>query len=256
MGNNTSVLIRYSNANRYKFQWYAEFLRFIGYFVCEYLKEDNDSDELDEYIYDIEFDLDNDEKTEIYDGILGEFKGNEYECNYLKNVFENYNLFQAAVTLQYFSINSTVTYMAGKHFKEAANELDALYKKYSDTNILYEFNYARLYCRQKANLACFLCKKPLYYTENELGSMCSQFANKFPGENNIYMLLGLIFENSSRNKMNAVNAFIEAKDRIGKEPYVSNILYKIGKACEGEENLRWLMNDAYENAYNIMPKIP
>lgn len=84
MGNNTSVLIRYSNANRYKFQWYAEFLRFIGYFVCEYLKEDNDSDELDEYIYDIEFDLDNDEKTEIYDGILREFKGNEYECNYLK----------------------------------------------------------------------------------------------------------------------------------------------------------------------------
>ena len=65
MGNNTSVLIRYSNANRYKFQWYAEFLRFIGYFVCEYLKEDNDSYELDEYIYDIEFDLDNDEKTEI-----------------------------------------------------------------------------------------------------------------------------------------------------------------------------------------------
>lgn len=255
MGNNTSVLIRYSNANRYKFQWYAEFLRFIGYFVCEYLKEDNDSYELDEYIYDIEFDLDN----EIYDGILGvlgKFKGNEYEyeLNYLKKVFENYNLFQAAVTLQYFSINSTVTYMAGKHFKEAANELDALYEKYSDTNILYEFNYARLYCRQKANLACFLCKKPLYYTENELGSMCSQFADEFPGENNIYMLLGLIFENSSRNKMNAVNAFIEAKDRIGKEPYVSNILYKIGKACEGEENLRWLMNDAYENAYNIMPK--
>lgn len=158
MGNNTSVLIRYSNANRYKFQWYAEFLRFIGYFVCEYLKEDNDSDELDEYIYDIEFDLDNDEKTEIYDGILREFKGNEYECNYLKNVFENYNLFQAAVTLQYFSINSTVTYMAGKHFKEAANELDILYKKYSDTNIQYEFNYARLYCRQKANLACFCVK--------------------------------------------------------------------------------------------------
>lgn len=161
MGNNTSVLIRYSNANRYKFQWYAEFLRFIGYFVCEYLKEDNDSYELDEYIYDIEFDLDNDEKTEIYDGILGvlgKFKGNEYEyeLNYLKKVFENYNLFQAAVTLQYFSINSTVTYMAGKYFKEAANELDASYKKYSDTNILYEFNYARLYCRQKANLACFL----------------------------------------------------------------------------------------------------
>lgn len=92
MGNNTSVLIRYSNANRYKFQWYAEFLRFIGYFVCEYLKEDNDSYELDEYIYDIEFDLDNDEKTEIYDGILGvlgKFKGNEYELNYLKKVFEN-----------------------------------------------------------------------------------------------------------------------------------------------------------------------
>lgn len=46
MGNNTSVLIKYSNKNRYKFQWYAEFLKFIGYFVCEYLKEDRDSEEL------------------------------------------------------------------------------------------------------------------------------------------------------------------------------------------------------------------
>ena len=34
-------------------------------FVCEYLKEDNDSYELDEYIYDIEFDLDNDEKQKF-----------------------------------------------------------------------------------------------------------------------------------------------------------------------------------------------
>lgn len=239
MGNNTSVLIKYSNKNRYKFQWYAEFLRFIGYFVCEYLKEDRDSEELlDEYTYDLEIDLDTDKETEIYYGIMCQFNGTAYELNYLKKVFENYNLFQATVTLKYFSMNSTITDKAGKYFKEAANELDALYEKYSDTNILYEFNYARLYCRQKANLACFLCKKPLYYTENELGSICSQFANKFPGENNIYMLLGLIFENSSRNKMNAVNAFIEAKDRIGKEPYVSNILYKIGKACEGEENLR------------------
>lgn len=251
MGNNTSVLIKYSNANKYKFQWYAEFLRFIGYFVCEYLKEDSDSDKLDEYTYDIELDLDNDKKTEVYITILSQFNGNAYELNYLKKVFEDYNLFQAAVTLQYFSINSTITYEAGKHFKEAVNELDALYEKYSD---IYEFNYARLYCRQKANLACFLCKKPLYYTENELGSMCSQFADEFPGENNIYMLLGLIFENSSRNKMTAVNAFIEAKDMIGEEPYVSSILYKLGKACEGEENLRWLMNDAYENAYGIMPK--
>lgn len=248
MGNNTSVLIRYSNTNRYKFQWYAEFLRFIGYFVCEYLKEDSDSDKLDEYTYDIELDLDNDEKAEVYEIILGEFSGTAYELNCLKKVFEDYNLFQAAVTLQYFSINSTITYEAGKHFKDAVNELDAL-----DADI-YEIKYTRLYCRQKANLACFLCKKSLYYNENELGSMCSQFANEFPDASNIYMLLGLIFENSSRNKMTAVNAFIEAKDMIGEEPYVSSVLYKIGKACEGEENLRWLMNDAYENAYNIMPK--
>lgn len=251
MGNNTSVLIRYSNTNRYKFQWYAEFLRFIGYFVCEYLKEDSDSDELDEYTYDIELDLDNDKKTEVYVTILSQFNGNAYELNYLKKVFEDYNLFQAAVTLQYFTINSTITYEAGKHFKEAVNELDDLYEKYSD---IYEFNYARIYCRQKANLACFLCKKSLYYNETELGSMCSQFTNEFPDASNIYMLLGLIFENSSRNKMTAVNAFIEAKDMIGEEPYVSSILYKLGKACEGEENLRWLMNDAYENAYNTMPK--
>lgn len=249
MGNNTSVLIKYSNKNRYKFQWYAEFLRFIGYFVCEYLKEDKDSEELlDEYTYDLEIDLDNDKKIEIYDGILCQFNGTAYELNYLKKVFENYNLFQASVTLQYFRMNSTITDKAGKHFKKAVNELDAL-----DADI-YEINYAMIYCRQKANLACFLCKKTLYYNVDELGCMCSQFANEYPGESNIYMLLGLIFENYSWNSMNAVNAFIEAKDMIGEKPYVSSVLYKLGKACEGEDNLRSLMNDAYENSYNTMPK--
>lgn len=249
MGNNTSVLIRYSNKNRYKFQWYAEFLRFIGYFVCEDLKEDSDSDELlSEYTYDLEIDLDTNKETEIYYDILCKFNGTAYELNYLKKVFEDYNLFQAAVTLQYFRLNSTITDKAGKKFKEAVNELDAL-----DADI-YEINYAMIYCRQKANLACFLCKKTLYYNVDELGSMCAQFANEYPGESNIYMLLGLIFENYSWNSMNAVNAFIEAKDMIGEKPYVSSVLYKLGKACEGEENLRSLMNDAYENAYNTMPK--
>ncbi|WP_455720056.1 hypothetical protein [Agathobacter sp.] len=255
MVNNTSVLLKYSNKNRYKFQWNAEFLRFLGYFVCECLKEDNDSKDLEKYEYSIELDLDEIDQIEIYNSILGLFSGKENEWIDLRNVFEKWNLFQAAVTLQYFSINSEITDRAGNYFKEAVADLNKRFAEHgSGADFRYEYCYARLYCMQKANWACYLCKKPLYYQEDELGSMCMEFSNEFPDNGNIYMLLGMIYENSSRNKMSAVNAFIESKNSIGMKPYVTSVLYKIGKACEGEENLRWLMNDAYENAYNIMPK--
>ena len=36
--NDVLVLIKYSNENRNTFQFYSEFLKFIGYIVCEYLK--------------------------------------------------------------------------------------------------------------------------------------------------------------------------------------------------------------------------
>ena len=74
MGNNTSVLIKYSNKNRYKFQWYAEFLKFIGYFVCEYLKEDRDSEEL----LDATLDMDEEATAEKIEKIHTEYVSAQY----------------------------------------------------------------------------------------------------------------------------------------------------------------------------------
>lgn len=252
---NTSVLIKYSNENRFKFQLYAEFFRFIGYFVCEYLKEDIDSEELDNYLYDLEIDLDIVDDIEIFDSISFKFNGSQTELYELKRVFQKCYLFQATVTLQYFSINSVIVDKAGELFKSAAEALDDFYNKnQSIIKFEYEYNYALLYCKQKVNLACSLCKKKLYYPLDKLVGECINFYREYPENANIFMLLGLIYENSSQNRLNAVNSFIKAKENIGEAPYVASVLYRLGKACEGEEGLRWLMNDAYENAYNIMPK--
>ena len=255
MVNNTSVLIKYSNKNRYKFQQYAEFLRFIGYFVCEYLKEDDDSEKLDKYIFNFELDLDFDDDTEINNNINTWFDGSETELRELKDVFSKWNLFQASVTLQYFSTNASLATTAGNLFKSAADELDSFYcNNKSRINFEFEYYYAQLYCKQKTNSACFLSKKVLYYPIDELIEQCNNLHRLYPENENIYVLEGLIYENTTSNRINTVQAYIAAKENIGEEPYVSSVLYRMAKACEGEEGLRWLMNEAYENAYNIIPK--
>lgn len=97
--NDVLVLIKYSNENRNTFQFYSEFLKFIGYIVCEYLKEDKDSKKLDEYSFSFELDLDFDDKSQIDLEISTYFQGSEAELNALKETFQEYNLFQASVTL-------------------------------------------------------------------------------------------------------------------------------------------------------------
>lgn len=94
--NDVLVLIKYSNENRNTFQFYSEFLKFIGYIVCEYLKEDKDSKKLDEYSFSFELDLDFDDKSQIDLEISTYFQGSEAELNALKETFQEYNLFQAS----------------------------------------------------------------------------------------------------------------------------------------------------------------
>lgn len=66
------------------------------------------------------------------------------------------------------------------------------------------------------------------------------------------MLLGMIYEISKGNKMDAIDAFTDAKNGIGDMPYVSSVLYRLGKVCEGSEVLRWLMNDSYLMSYKVL----
>lgn len=249
---NKSVLLKYSNRNRRKFQKHAEFLRFVGVFVCEYLVEDEDSINLDGYDYDVECELDSGIKLKEYCSYW--FEGSVRTYDQLKRVFEKFDLLQASVTLQYFSMNTGYVQKAGHCFKEASEELDAYFRNISRAKDEYEFQYARLYCKQKANLAQYLTNKELYFPIDELGKECVILQKQFPDCPNTFMLLGMIYEISKGNKMDAIDAFTDAKNGIGDMPYVSSVLYRLGKVCEGSEVLRWLMNDSYLMSYKAMPK--
>lgn len=253
MKESKSVLLRYSNKNRIKFQRYAEFFRLIGVCVCESLSEDGDSLRLERGFYNAEYDLD----TPIKLKSLKEFwfDGEDYTYQKLRNVYRNNHLLQAAVTLQYFYMNSPVVEVAGEHFKEAADELDEFYweNEYALSQE-YEIQYARLYCKQKVNLAQYLRHNQITYPVETLAEECVALRESFPMCENTSVLLGLIYEISPKHKMDAIEAFLDACSAMENKPYVSSVLYRLGKICEETVSLRNLMDSAYHKAYEEMPK--
>ena len=258
MVKNKSVLLIYSNDNRIKFQKYAELFRLVGIYVCEGAKEDcsgiNNFED-----YDVRYDLD----EEKYDGsqkdlnerLMEVLEVNLSNFNQLVATFIKYNVLQASMTLQYFCIDTPVVEEAGVLFSEAASELSQYYESNKEITCWdYSIRYATLYCKQKANLAQYLTKGYLYYTVDELLEEALQLQHDFPECSNTWMLMGLVCEISKVHKLDAVEAFKRARDAVGNKPYVSSILYRLGKNCEEIESLRELMDDSYQTAYEVLPK--
>lgn len=258
MVKNKSVLLIYSNDNRIKFQKYAELFRLVGIYVCEGAKEDcsgiNNFED-----YDVRYDLD----EEKYDGsqkdlnerLMEVLEVNLSNFNQLVATFIKYNVLQASMTLQYFCIDTPVVKEAGILFSGAATELSQYYEQNKKISCFdYSIRYAILYCKQKANLAQYLTKDYLYYTVDGLLEEALQLQHDFPECSNTWMLMGLVCEISKVHKLDAVEAFKRARDAVGNKPYVSSILYRLGKNCEEIESLRELMDDSYQTAYEVLPK--
>lgn len=259
---NKSILLTYSNKNRIKFQKYAEFFRFIGVYVCENLLEDIEEavqlEMKDDFDAEYRFDDSNGSDLELRDLFLEFFEQEALtaeEQDELIRVFCDYKLLQASMTLQYFNISDSIVSPAGRFFKGAAEALEAFFSKsgnYIESS--YEIRYAVLYCKQKANLARDLAEGYLYYSIEELLDEALELQKDFPNHSNTWMLIGMICEISKGHRLQAINAFKEARDAVRNQPYVSSILYRIGKNCEDIEMLVHLKNDSYEEAYNRMPK--
>lgn len=247
----TSVLLTYSNKNRVSYQKCAEFFRLIGIYVVEKVIETDDSIQ-----FDIEFDIDKNNFKDVilkFKKALGDSQTVKFVNEILK-AYNKYNLFQASMTLQYFCINHPLVQTAGELFENAAKQLEEYYNnncEQAEKN--YFIRYAKLYCKQKANLAKFLTKDYLYYSVDELIEENLNLQKDFPEYSNICVLMGLICEISKEYKMDCIEAFKKARDAVGNKPYVVNILYQLGKNSEGIEIFRNLKYDSYEKAYNIMP---
>lgn len=254
-----SVLLMYSNENRIRYQEYAEFFRLIGVYVCEGFKLKGYP--LDDIEADEKYNLDDTELNLVQeyinflsrDELAADPQGKTAEK--VVQVFQKYDLLQASVTLQYFCINTPIVDGAGNFFRDAAKELEVFYlenKNIAEPN--YQIRYAILYCKQKANLAKSLRNKGLDYPIEDLLKDAYNLQERFPNCSNTWMLIGMICEISKEYKMQAIEALKKATDIVRGKIYSASILYRLGKNCEGIEVLDHLKNDAYERAYNVMPK--
>lgn len=237
-----SLLLKYSNKNRLLFQDCAEYFRLLGYFVCEYLKDDGWSRKLEQYNFDYELDLDD------FSGERGSWSQNSLVDRELYDVFCANELMRASVTIQYFNVDTEIIDIAGESFERAAEQLAKLGRGE------YEFRYALLYCKQKANLARFIRRRVLYCSVDELAVECVRLQKEFPNCANLSMLLGLIYEISKPHRTDAILAFVEAVKAIRNEPYAASVSYRLGKSCEGIGAARNLMVRAYSMAYELYPR--
>ncbi|MCM1537639.1 MAG: hypothetical protein NC254_04490 [bacterium] len=276
MGNIESILLTYDNPERVDYQFFAEFLRLAGIYVCEDCRTEAAKNvRWDEGIFSAVYVI---EKQATHAGKLNRrrkvSKLNSladnlhsqtgasafYDCWYdIAKVYLTYDLLQAGVTMQYFRTkvptkNKATIRKVGDLFERAADAFVRLVKE----NPWYMNNqyirYAKLYCKQKANLARYFCGEPVVYYVDDLGAEGMALLQRFPEFSNAWALLGFVYEISADHVKDTVDAFQRAIQMEGAKPYVSSIYYWLGKRCEEYSYLRTQVYDFYEKAYRLMPK--
>lgn len=270
-----SVELSYENDRRMDYQLFAEFLRLAGVYVYEYNKT-VDSDKVAEIETDAEctgrYEILSEDLPEAADqreklGILHQKLQDAIsqtaleECyEKLEEIFLKHGLLQAGVNLQYFRAITDQPAMkevledAGKRFENAADDLVDIIKK----NPTYENNchmrYARMFCKQKANLAKYLYKQAVVYYVNELAAEGLAFLDDFPDFSNGWVLLGFIYEISKTYTRDAIDAFQRALKQEGRKKYMYSVYYWLGKRCEEYEFLEEETDEIYRKAHGYMPK--
>lgn len=270
--NFTSILLRYKNKNRILYQTYAEFLRLAGIYVCEDIYEADEEDKWAEFDFSIRYEIPEDEieigngeeralknlKNELSlvdgDDVFGE--GSDLYICYddIRKIFVKNYLLTSSVTLQYFRMESKLVEEAGENFARAADEFVELIKKRADYQSNRHIRYAKLYCKQKANLAQYFCGNSVFYYVNNLAEEGLGIMKQFPDFSNAWVLLGLVYEISKDYGRDAIDAFQRAIALVNNQPYAANIYYWLGKRYEEYDSLYNMSDESYQAAYNVVPK--
>lgn len=267
MGDLESILLSYKNEYRIEYQYYAEFFRLIGVYVCEDVIFDDD-DEIDcayqirdfSAFYRVDgrmnFSDPDDRKSKLEDVLKVAFgipKLLEWQED-LIDVYEEFRLMQASVTLQYYRMKAAKVSESGTCFDKAADALVDLIETKSQYAYEKHVRYAKLYCKQKANLAKHLCHEPIIYYVNGLAVEGLALIKQFEDFSNVWVLLGLIYEISKDFVRDAIDAYQRALEAVGDKPYASSIFYWRGRKCEEYVSLQPLKDESYEKAYHLVQK--
>lgn len=160
-------------------------------------------------------------------------------------IFIGENILKASCQIQYYRMKSEMHKETENIFYNALVKLEKfpVSTKYID--------YAKLFCKQKMNLSCYLQKnKKLDFPIKELCQECEDLFQKYPDFSNAYVLLGMICEKSHDNETVAISAYRKALEMVGDKCYASHIYYWIGvlyqKFINGHDRAKSSYLSAYE----------
>lgn len=207
----------------------------------------------------------------------------------LLSVFLKTDVVIAASNLQYYRMISKIHEKSNNIFEDAIEKLESMKEKIpylgdfslteqedSDRQAYFVYHYALLYCKQKVNLACWFLKDGEYnlrrgngelcneygflrevrlkYRVSELFGDCKKLIEQYPQNANLYVLMGMITERASDGYQVAADAYQQALEMIGDQPYASHIYYWLGWVHERQGGNLSEAKKAYAKAYLLQKK--
>ena len=172
----------------------------------------------------------------------------------LINVYVDNNLALHSINLQYYpGLKSFVDENVKKAMENGYSMLDQFMQraeKYTqiDSTIRSHYEYARIWCKVKANLASYYQGEESVFLIEKMAEECEKLCREYPDFINARVLLGLCYETSRTKNNEALAAFQKALENISEQCLSSTVYYWVGKRYENNRNDRELMKYSYELA--------
>lgn len=161
------------------------------------------------------------------------------EFKYLVGIYVQNDLVIYSTNLSYYSGNksfaleNTKKVLSGTY--EQLNDLLAR-EEYSDT-VKSHYEYARIWCKVKANLAHHYQNEDYIYLIDKIAEECESLQHKYKDFILIRVLKALCYEPSKYNIKDALLAFKDALSSIENAQLLSEIYYQVGKCYNYDEEL-------------------
>lgn len=171
----------------------------------------------------------------------------------LLEIYFSCNILKGSYHLQYYRMENPIHEESEIVFGNALNQIES---NCTDGFLNDKITrYAKLYCKQKKNLACFYQKDKVFiYSVKELSEECLQLIKDYPEFSNAWVLLGMIYEKSHDDIKSAIEAYYTAIEKVGDCCYSAHIFYWIANLYEKYTSRHIDAKYAYEKAYNHKKK--
>lgn len=248
------ILLIYENQDRLQYYYLSEFFNLLGFWVYEELTKNIASyvEEKQEFLY--SYKIQKLDAASNFEEICKMFEVSDQ--GWLKEMYKiytAYNLPEHIITLQNYRMNHKQVEKTGEKFFKTVIAIEDMIKKYPEYSKCPHIRYAKLYCKQKANLARFLCNKPVYYYVDVLQEEGLNLTRDNARFAKAWFLLGRIYESDKEYVKDALDAFHRAIKMTEENPYSSEIYYWLAIKCEERSSLQDSKDGYFLKSFNLLP---